>query len=93
LSAAAIHVVERMPITGSSQNPAAIAPAAAPAVFAAYRNPAALAALRSDRPPEPANQAAAMGKVAPIAAAGRVSRPRLSATRMAANRAGPFPSA
>src|SRR5205823_1222423 len=34
-NATPIHVVARMPSAGSSQKPAAIAPAAAPAVFAA----------------------------------------------------------
>ena len=41
-SATATHVVPRMPRSSMSQNPAAIAPAAAPAEFAAYRAPAAV---------------------------------------------------
>ncbi|SRR5258706_7909632 len=77
-----IHVVPRRPRAGISQNPAAIAPTAAPAVFAAY-----------SRPVSPASQFAAIGNVAPIAAAGTPSSARLIATRTSAKRAGAAPSA
>jgi hypothetical protein len=76
------HVVPRRPSAGISQNPAAIAPTAAPAVFAAY-----------SRPVSPASQFAATGKVAPIAAAGTPSSARLMATRTSAKRPGAAPSA
>src|SRR6516165_9706943 len=79
-SATPTRVVPRKPSRGINQNPAASAPAAAPAVFAAYRRPAS-AAVRE-------NQLAAIGKVAPMAAAGAPSRTRLRMTRMSAKRSG-----
>src|SRR4051812_40783434 len=48
-SATPIHVVPRSPSAGISQNPAAIAPNAAPVVLAAYRTPAS-AAERAHQP-------------------------------------------
>src|SRR6266849_3827920 len=79
------HVVARRPIAGIRKKPAAIAPTAAPPVLAAYSTPVSAAAL--------ANQPAAIGNVAPIAAAGTPSRARLIATRTTANCAGAVPSA
>src|SRR4051812_6828147 len=73
------HVVARKPSVGTRKNPAPIAPTAAPAVLAAYSTAAGFP-LRADDA-EPANQAAAIGKVAPIAAAGTPTRNRLIATR------------
>src|SRR6266849_5146872 len=86
-----MDVEPRRPIVGMSQKPAAMAPIAAPAVFAAYTAPASAAVA-----PEAvlsANHAAASGKVAPIAAAGMPSSSRLSATRTAAKRNGAVASA
>src|SRR5262245_38469180 len=74
-----------MPIAGMRKKPAATAPRAAPAVFAAYKPPASAAPVEY--------HAAAMGKVAPIAAAGSPIRTRLVATRAIANRIGAPPSA
>src|SRR6478672_9286837 len=82
LSPTPTQVVPRRPSVGMSQKPAASAPSAAPAVFDAYSDPA----------PEKeawlwscdASQPAAIGKVAPIAAAG---------TPRSARRAGAAPSA
>src|SRR5713226_2614303 len=79
------QVVARRPIAGIRKKPAAIAPAAAPAVLAAYSTPVSAAPL--------ANQPAAIGNVAPIAAAGTPSSARLIATRTTANCAGAVPSA
>ena len=79
------HVVARRPMAGIRKKPAAMAPAAAPAVFTAYSTPVS-AAFR-------AYQSAAIGNVAPIAAAGTPSSARLIATRTSANCAGALPSA
>src|SRR5947209_6232954 len=84
LRMAARNVAPRTPIAGTSRNPAAIAPIAAPAVFAAYSAPASAAPPLSSSfagpPGAPlnlaANQDAATGKVAPIAAAGMPRRVR-----------------
>src|SRR5947208_1422162 len=97
LSATPTQVVARRPTAGSNQNPAPIAPAAAPAVFAAYRTPASAA----DRLLAGAfivtyastNHDAAIGNVAPMAAAGTASSARLSVTRTSPNRTGASPSA
>ena len=78
LSAAPAIVAPRRPIAGINQKPAAIAPAAAPAVFAAYSTPASAAAE--------AYQPVATGKVAPIAAAGMPTSTRLIVSRTIANR-------
>src|SRR5437763_68016 len=84
-SAAAMNVAPRRPTAGIRKKPAAMAPAAAPAVFAAYGAPASTAVR--------ANQAAASGNVAPIAADGIPRSVRLIATRTNANLAGAPPSA
>src|SRR5581483_171161 len=84
-SATPTHVAPVSPIAGISQNPAATAPTAAPAVFAAYRTPTSAAAVE--------NHDAAIGNVAPIAAAGTPRIRRLTATRTTASRAGAVPSA
>src|SRR5438105_749630 len=84
-SATPTHVVPRRPRAGMSQKPAPIAPSAAPAVFVAYSVPVS--------PASAAYQPAAMGKVAPIAAAGMPRSARLVATRIIAKRAGAVPSA
>ena len=97
LSATPTQVVPRMPSAGISQKPAAVAPSAAPDVFAAYNAPAPAAAVsaRSSRDVAfiDAIQAAAIGNVAPMAAAGTPSSARLSVRRTRANRAGASPSA
>src|SRR5438067_1138110 len=68
------NVVPRTPIAGISQKPAAIAPAAAPAVLAEYSTPTSAAAALSVGSgfsrTAAANHRAAIGNVAPIAAAG-----------------------
>src|SRR5262245_47435757 len=71
------QVVPLNPNAGRSTNPAASAPIAAPVVFAAYITPASRAAARALW----MNQRDAVGKVAPIAAAGIASSSRLAATR------------
>src|SRR5471030_1917288 len=84
-SATPTQVVARRPIAGIRKNPAATAPAAAPVVFIAYSTPVS-AAFR-------AYQSAAIGNVAPMAAAGMPRSARLIATRRTANCAGAPPSA
>src|SRR5262245_4301509 len=78
------QVVAFRPSAGMSQKPAATAPIAAPTVFAAYK---AAAELRA------AVHAAAMGNVAPMAAAGMPTSVRLIRTRRSAKRVGAVPSA
>src|SRR5437879_2659670 len=96
-SATPAQVVARKPTAGMSQKPAAMAPAAAPVVLAAYRTPADASRrnrLRLSPGSDPEdNQTAAIGKVAPIATAGAPTRRRLTAMRTNANRAGAVPSA
>src|SRR5262249_16661968 len=85
------QVVPCRPSVGTSQKPAASAPSAAPAVFDAYRYPAP---EKDARPLSyDASQPAAIGKVAPIAAAGTPRSARLMTTRTMAKRAGAAPSA
>ena len=74
-----------------SQKPAPSAPSAAPAVFDAYNGPAPDEETRASLCD--ATQAAAIGNVAPIAAAGIPRSARLIATRTIAKRAGAMPSA
>jgi hypothetical protein len=85
------QVVPRRPSVGTSQKPAASAPSAAPAVFDAYSDPVPEKEARSLS--RDASQAAAIGKVAPIAAAGMPRSARLITTRTIAKRAGAAPSA
>src|SRR5262249_7691755 len=66
LGATPTQVVPRRPSAGTSQKPAAIAPVAAPAVFAAYNTPASAIVV--------ASALAATGNVAPIAIAGIPTR-------------------
>src|SRR5262252_1848526 len=82
-SATPTQVVPLRPSAGINQKPAAIAPAAAPQVFAAYNTPAEMDCAA----------AIATGNVAPIAAAGRPTRIRLMATRTNAKRVCASPSA
>lgn len=89
-------VVPRRPIAGTSQKPAPIAPAAAPAVFAAYNTLALDAGVRdarADRIAASASQATPIGNVPPMAIAGTVSSSRLEATRTSPKRIGSPPSA
>src|SRR2546426_1059924 len=102
-----MSVVPRTPTAGISQKPAAITPAAAPAVLAEYSAPTSAAiAVFSDTSPDTvrlkadptalvfwAKHRAAIGNVAPMAAAGMRTSTRLSARRTAAKRAGAVPSA
>src|SRR5262249_20604248 len=84
-SATPTQVVPLTPIAGINQNPAATAPSAAPAVLAAYRTPASVVTGEYHD--------AAIGNVAPMAAAGAPRSSRLIATRTIASRAGVWPSA
>src|SRR5216683_1605938 len=97
LSPTPIQVVPRRPTAGMNQKPAPIAPAAAPAVLAAYRTPASAeergAAFGLSLAVTSENHEAAIGNVAPIAAAGTASNARLSVMRTNANRTGASPSA
>src|SRR5262245_35557858 len=88
--AAPVHVAPRMPDAGIIQNPAARAPTAAPAVFAAY-SAAAPAALFA--PLASTNHAAASGNVAPIATAGTPTSRRPINRRIDVNRKGVVASA
>src|SRR5262249_12909272 len=99
-TAAARNVVPRTPIAGTSRKPAAIAPSAAPVVFAAYSAPASAAApsfasdsRRSLPAPSAPNHDAATGNVAPIAAARIPTSINPIAIRTTENRSGAEPSA
>ena len=82
-------MVRRSPSAGNSAKPASTAPSAAPIVLTAYNQPASAAARRAPR----TIQREAIGKVAPIAAAGAASRNRLDANRRRGNVTLGLPSA
>jgi hypothetical protein len=81
LRLAAAIVVARRPASGTSEKAASAAPTAPPAVLTTYRPPAGVPA----RAGSSTNQAAATGKVAPMAIAGTTSTRRLVTIRSAAN--------
>src|SRR5258706_12806758 len=96
-----IQVVAIVPTAGINQSPAVRAPAAAPAVLAAYNAPASPApsdsarirrAWRRDGATTFANQDAAIGNVAPMAAVGMPSATIDRAARTIPKRPGASPS-
>src|SRR5688572_8989503 len=89
LSATPTKVVPRSPSAGINAKPAITAPAAAPSVLAAYSPPASWAAVDAVR----TIQREAIGKVAPMQAAGTHRSNTLVARRTNANVAPPCPSA
>jgi hypothetical protein len=77
------------PSAGINEKPARIAPAAAPSVLAAYSAPASCAAVDAMR----TIHLEAIGKVAPMHAAGTHSRSTLITSRSSAKDPPPAPSA
>ena len=77
------------PRAGINENPARIAPAAAPSVLAAYNTPASWAAVDAAR----TIHREAMGNVAPMQAAGTHSSSTLMTSLSSANVVPPAPSA